>query len=199
MAKFITRFIFIIFISTKLYSSEKSETLNKNIKQFEKKYGPRAKNRLEGYYEFLNKIKTKPVDEQLRGINGFFNRFLYKKDIHNWNRSEYWANLREFIGAGAGDCEDYAIAKYFTLLQLGIPQTKLKITYSKLMDKRYKKMIPHMVLSYFEEPYSEPLILDNAIKEIIPLSKRADLHILSSPKIEKQISEKLEQLSFYKI
>ncbi len=199
MAKFITRFIFIIFISTKLYSSERSETLNKNIKQFEKKYGPRAKNRLESYYEFLNKIRTKPVEEQLRGINSFFNRFLYKKDIHNWNKSEYWANIREFIGTGAGDCEDYAIAKYFTLLQLGIPPKKLKISYSKLMDKRYNKMIPHMVLSYFDEAYAEPLILDNTVKEIIPLSKRGDLHILSNPKIEKQISKKLEQLVFYKI
>ncbi len=28
---------------------------------------------------------------------------------------------------GAGDCEDYSIAKYFTLRRLGIPSEKLRV------------------------------------------------------------------------
>ena len=33
------------------------------------------------------------------------------------------------MGTNAGDCEDYEIAKYFSLIKLGIPDSKLRITY----------------------------------------------------------------------
>ena len=42
-------------------------------------------------------------------------------------KKDYWATPIEFMGTGAGDCEDYAIAKYFSLINLGIPEDKLRI------------------------------------------------------------------------
>ena len=48
-----------------------------------------------------------------------------------WGQSDYWASRMESIGQNAGDCEDYVIAKFFTLIDLGIPQEKLYFTYVK--------------------------------------------------------------------
>ena len=200
MAKFIHYIILTMFLNMNLYGDEQPDILKlSSISQFEKKYGKRAKNRLESYYQILNKTKTKSTREQLININNFFNRFQYKKDQINWNKSEYWANIKEFIIKGSGDCEDYAIAKYFTLLRLGVPPYKLKITYSKLLNKRTKTKIPHMVLTYVDYPGSQALILDNTVKKILPFSKRNDLIIIKNPSIKKQISKKLDQLLIYKI
>ena len=72
---------------------------------------------------------------------------------------------------GAADCEDYAIAKYFSLRQLGVPSYKLRITYVKALRLNQA----HMVLTYYPSPGAEPLVLDNLIGEIRPASQRKDL------------------------
>jgi predicted transglutaminase-like cysteine proteinase len=77
----------------------------------------------------------------------------------------------EFLGRDKGDCEDYVIAKYFTLKQLGVDTKKLYLTYVKLV--KYKQA--HMVLTYFKKPRSIPLVLDNFNKKILPATKRRDL------------------------
>jgi amino acid transporter len=38
---------------------------------------------------------------------------------------DYWMTPKEFFIKGFGDCEDYAIAKYFTLLELGVKKESL--------------------------------------------------------------------------
>ena len=88
-----------------------------------------------------------------------------------WKQKDYWATRMEFIGKGAGDCEDFVIAKYFTLKQLGVPTTKLFFTYVKAV----KFQQAHMVLTYYETPKSIPLVLDNINFKILPATKRNDL------------------------
>ena len=68
----------------------------------------------------------------------------------------------------AGDCEDFAIAKYITLVAMGIPDYNLKVTYVMRLNR------PHMVL-YYAPPGSVPLVLDNIDKEIKPANRRQDL------------------------
>ena len=70
-----------------------------------------------------------------------------------------------------GDCEDFAIAKYFTLLDLGIDEHKLTLTYVKAL----KLNQAHMVLTYYPSPKAEPLVLDNLVEAILPSSERTDL------------------------
>ncbi len=72
---------------------------------------------------------------------------------------------------GAADCEDYAIAKYFSLRQLGVPSHKLRITYVKALRLNQA----HMVLTYYPSPGAEPLVLDNLIDAIRPAGQRNDL------------------------
>ncbi len=56
---------------------------------------------------------------QLRAVNGFFNQWPSREDISLYGTLEYWASPAEFINNRSGDCEDYAIAKYFGLKALG--------------------------------------------------------------------------------
>jgi predicted transglutaminase-like cysteine proteinase len=72
---------------------------------------------------------------------------------------------------GNGDCEDYAIAKYFTLLELNIPKEKL---YFAVVDIKGEKN-SHMVLLYLENKNSSPLVLDNLSFRVIPFTKRKKL------------------------
>ena len=83
----------------------------------------------------------------------------------------YWATPLEMLVSNGGDCEDFATAKYFTLRQLDIPDEKLRLVYVKSLKLKQ----PHMVLSYYAEPTTAPLILDNLIRTILFASQRTDL------------------------
>ena len=79
-----------------------------------------------------------------------------------WEKKDYWATPIETLSIGGGDCEDYAIAKYFTLKQLGVDESKLRLTYVKAIELNQA----HMVLTYFENKRAVPLVLDNLINNI---------------------------------
>jgi len=83
----------------------------------------------------------------------------------------------ETLGRGAGDCEDFAIAKYFALLLLGTPDEKLRLIYvqARLGGINSSVTQAHMVLAFYPAPDAEPLILDNLINDLQPASRRPDL------------------------
>ena len=78
------------------------------------------------------------------------------------------------LSSGGGDCEDFSIGKYFTLLALGVPTEKLKITYVKTRIWNPVNQA-HMVLTYYANPAAMPVVLDNLIPEIKPADQRPDL------------------------
>lgn len=88
-------------------------------------------------------------------------------------QEDYWATPKEFLITGFGDCEDYVIIKYFTLLKLGFDKNKLFFTTVK---EKYIGSY-HMVLSYFKKKGKSPLILDNLSFRILPLQARKDLEV----------------------
>lgn len=108
--------------------------------------------------------------EKLSLINERVNRDIkFIPDSDNWESRDYWASPIETLTKGAGDCEDYTLLKYFSLMISGVDQTKLKLLYGKT------NYSAHMVLVYYECSLCDPLILDNLIDEIIPLSARIDI------------------------
>ena len=119
------------------------------------------------------------VDEvaRLTAVNDFFNqRIRYAEDIEVWGVQDYWASPLEALSKGAGDCEDYAIAKYFSLLAVGMPVSKLRLVYVRAqIGGPQGALVAHMVLAYYAAPGAEPLILDNLITELRPASRRPDL------------------------
>lgn len=141
------------------------------LDQIGKEYGEYAKRRVTSWQNILKNDKNEPELKKLEVVNHFFNLLEYRSDIHQWGREDYWATPLEFLIAGGGDCEDYTVAKYFTLIELGVPDDKLLITYVKHLHLN----VAHMVLSYYPTPESTPLILDNYNKEILPADKRMDL------------------------
>lgn len=145
----------------------KSSTYDK----ISKKYGDAARKRVVGLNDLMIKLKDASEAEKLLKVNEFFNRLTWKPDSQVWGQKDYWATRMEFLGKGAGDCEDYVTAKYFTLKQLGVSTDKLYFTYVKAVE--YNEA--HMVLSYYETPKSIPLVLDNINPRIKIATKRRDL------------------------
>ncbi len=145
--------------------SEKAKT------RIHKKYGALTAKRISALLRLMNKLEKKSELTKLHEVNKFFNQFRYIADIKLWKKKDYWATRTEFIDKFAGDCEDYSIAKYFTLKQLKIADKKLFLTYSKSL--KYKTA--HMVVTYFKTKRSIPLILDNYNGQILPANKRKDL------------------------
>lgn len=162
-------FIIIIFLLFSTLSADfASESL---IDKVEKKYNKFAKNRFVALNKLLEKIKNEDVQTKLEKVNDFFNNVKYNSDQKIYGVSDYWATPIEFLARDEGDCEDYVIAKYFALEYLGVPTSKMFLSYVKVK----KSNEAHMVLSYFETPTSEPIVLDSLKKVILPASKRDDL------------------------
>ena len=146
-----------------------------NFEKIEKKYGEKAAKRVIVWDNMIESIKNEKEVVKLKTINDFFNQITYMSDEKVWKKKDYWASPFEFLGVGAGDCEDYAIAKYFALRAVGIEDEKLKITYVKLKSKNKNFEEAHMVLNYYHKPTSTPVVLDNVDKSLKLASKRDDL------------------------
>lgn len=145
------------------------------LNSFSKKYGDSAKKRVLIWDNLVQTSKNKKTLQKLKTVNDFFNKIRYKIDMQHWKKNDYWATPFEFMGTGAGDCEDYAIAKYFTLRKLGIPDKKMRIMYVKYLKSNTKFQQAHMVLTYYHKPNSTPVVLDNINKKLKLATKRKDL------------------------
>ncbi|HLD68915.1 MAG TPA: transglutaminase-like cysteine peptidase [Pseudomonas sp.] len=112
---------------------------------------------------------------KLEAVNAFINRsVLYASDQVIWGEHDYWATPAQTLERGVGDCEDFAIAKYFSLVRMGVPSEKLRLTFVKALQPG-KRGQAHMVLAYYANPGAQPLILDNRQAAIEPASRRPDL------------------------
>ena len=109
---------------------------------------------LQRWRGLVEDIAERNLDTQLRAVNTFFNRWPYKQDRALYGVREYWATPAEFM-ARAGDCEDFAIAKYFTLRALGYSEESLRIIV--LYDRI--RGVGHAVLAVMTD--DDILILDN--------------------------------------
>ncbi len=135
-------------------------------------YGNDAKVRAEKWKELLADSQSSSEWNKINKINYFFNQQIsYQEDQQLWGRKDYWASPVETIGRGKGDCEDYAIAKFFSLTAIGVSEKKLRLMYVRQLTVNQ----PHMVLIYFEKPNSIPLVLDNYNPKVLPANKRPDI------------------------
>ena len=138
------------------------------------RYGQRSADTVAAWRRMLEEAKELDELGRLQAVNTFFNRAVrFQDDIEVWNEKDYWASPLEFMGRGAGDCEDFSIAKYISLLNLGVPNEKMRMIYVRA--KVGGRAVAHMVLGYYASPEEEPLLLDNLIGSIRPASRRPDL------------------------
>lgn len=142
------------------------------------RFGPGPATLFADWRLMLAEVQSKSESEKLRRVNDFFNRRIaFDDDISIWGQPDYWATPLETMGSGRGDCEDFSIAKYFSLIDLGIPIAKLRLVYVKALQNGPNGPLlqAHMVLAYYASPSADPLVLDNLVGDIRPASRRTDL------------------------
>ncbi len=123
-------------------------------------------------------MQGQSIETKLNRVNDFFNqRIQFADDINTWGEQDYWATPLETMARRQGDCEDFSIAKYATLLLAGIELEKLQIIYVKARSGDYSstRSRAHMILAYYPTPGADPVVLDNLIDDIRPASQRDDL------------------------
>jgi predicted transglutaminase-like cysteine proteinase len=109
---------------------------------------------LKSWREVADATRGKPELEVLKTVNRYFNRWPYRVDRELYGVSEFWATPQEFMKR-SGDCEDYSIAKFFVLRDLGYANDKLRIV---ILKDRIRN-IGHAVLAVYA--LGDILILDS--------------------------------------
>jgi len=94
-----------------------------------RKYGAPAAIRVQQWRAIMASDKGRDDAAKLEPVNRFFNALPFVSDAQHWGTADYWATPLEFLQSHGGDCEDFAIAKYLTLRELGVPIELLRITY----------------------------------------------------------------------
>jgi len=146
------------------------------INQLGRTYGETARRRLTRWQQLMNGLADADEMTKLHEVNRFFNQVRFVSDAEHWHKEDYWATPVEFLVSNGGDCEDFSIAKYYTLRELGVPIEKMSIAYVKALELNQA----HMVLTYYEAPDRVPLVLDNLTPAIMTADQRRDLqHVYS--------------------
>jgi len=137
------------------------------------RFGPQAAERLHAWKRYARTRGGTPATERelLDEVNRILNRIAFVDDATHWGEDDYWATPAETVASNGADCEDYTIAKYFLLKELGVPISRLRMTYVKSL----KLNQAHMVLAYYARPDAEPLVLDNLEDSVRGASQRPDL------------------------
>jgi predicted transglutaminase-like cysteine proteinase len=142
--------------------------------QSAQRFGPQAVDGAQHLRELIQASAGLPETARLPAVNDFFNRrIVFVDDLDLWGQADYWASPLEMLGRGRGDCEDFAIGKYFALLAAGVPVHKMRLVYVRATVAG--QVIPHLVLAYYASPTADPLVLDNLTPELRTASQRPDL------------------------
>jgi predicted transglutaminase-like cysteine proteinase len=130
-----------------------------------------AHERIASWKKLISHFQNADHQQKLQAVNRFFNKMQFINDQDHWGKEDYWATPLQMLTTNGGDCEDYSIAKYFTLREMGVPAERMRLTYVKAI----KLNQAHMVLAYYPAPDATPLILDNLVTEIQTATSRSDL------------------------
>ncbi|MGQ0656316.1 MAG: transglutaminase-like cysteine peptidase [Betaproteobacteria bacterium] len=143
------------------------------VELYTQRFGGTVPRRIGEWKRFAERRRLAALGELelLAEVNRVLNRVQFVEDGAHWGEPDYWATPAEAVASNGADCEDFSIAKYFLLKELGVPAARLRMTYVKSL----KLNQAHMVLAYYARPDAEPLVLDNLEDGVRPASQRADL------------------------
>ena len=114
----------------------------------------------QAWQEMINSVRNQPDKDKMETVNKYLNESSYITDMVNWHQEDYWATINQFLGKD-GDCEDYAIAKYYSLKELGfkVDQMRIVIVHDNNLN------IAHAILAVYLK--DKIWILDNQVSHII--------------------------------
>ena len=113
----------------------------------------------------ISKIKALNLsrEQKIVAVNEFVNKSLtYVDDGQVWGLSDYWATPTQSLTRGTGDCEDYALAKYFSLQQLGFTDNDMRL----VILKDTRKNVLHAIL-VINNPNGGNYVLDNQNQSVM--------------------------------
>ncbi len=143
--------------------------------------GPTAREGVRELQALLGTIGRLDESRRAVAVNDFFNRRVaFAEDIDVWGVADHWSSPLETLHRGRGDCEDFAIGKYFVLRAAGVPARRLRLVYvrAEVAGRELSSgmsAVPHLVLAWYPADGAEPLVLDNLAAEVLPASRRTDL------------------------
>jgi predicted transglutaminase-like cysteine proteinase len=168
---FVLNITFFFILSVTLGQAGEFSLTNEAIAKITEEHGKYAGRRVKTWQDLINSGIYLSDAEKLEKVNQFFNRLKFVNDIDHWGKEDYWATPLQTLVTNGGDCEDFSIAKYFTLREMGVSDELMRLTYVKALELNQA----HMVLTYYPSQETEPLILDNLVDEIKPSDERDDL------------------------
>jgi predicted transglutaminase-like cysteine proteinase len=116
------------------------------------------------WQRILKQARDLPVFEKLKTVNAFFNKWPYRLDQDAYGTSDWWATPQEFLKL-SGDCEDFAITKYYALRELGFSADDMRIV---VLQDRIRG-IAHAILAVFVD--TDAYVLDNVSSVVFSHSK----------------------------
>ncbi|MEG2172935.1 MAG: transglutaminase-like cysteine peptidase [Desulfovibrionaceae bacterium] len=109
-------------------------------------------------------LEKMPPFERIKAVNSFWNKWPYRQDKDVYGKEDYWAAPYLFR-KNSGDCEDYCIAKYFTLREVGFTSEQMRIVI--VMEKI--RNIPHAIVVVYIN--NDAYILDNLTNSVLSHTK----------------------------
>jgi len=164
-----------ISISTTVHALEEDSALLRRLPAAVKITVPEAKARIARWQAFIQYVRQRSDAAKIAAVNDYFNRFHFVTDAVLWHQPDYWATPLQVVAVGGGDCEDLAVAKYFTLRILGIADERLRLIYVLNHDTPSGRPDPHMVLTYRATESADQLVLDILTNAIQSLAERKAL------------------------
>lgn len=155
----------------------------KMLQVMQTRYGDEGVAIFTAWKSLIKKNQRMTQITQVEAVNNFFNHHIqFREDIDLWQKNDYWATPLETLGRKAADGEDFSLAKYVTLLMMGIPANQMRMTYVKAQINDTQSHAPraHVVLAFYPELDITPLILDNLDLELLSADQRPDLQPIFS-------------------
>lgn len=76
----------------------------------------------------LDTLRGKPIADKAKAVDALIDKQItYVKDGDNYGKDEYWASPMETLSRQRGDCEDFAILKYYALRYLGVEPERMYV------------------------------------------------------------------------
>ena len=121
------------------------------------------------------------LDMRAAFVNIAINRSVaYALDSPTGAAGDAWSTPFETLARGAGDCEDFAIAKFYLLIASGAPREGVRLLYAIYRwPDQAARPLPHLV-TIAGWPRADPCVLDCIDPLLVPLSRRDDLEPLFS-------------------
>lgn len=179
LCKLLTRWVSVLLLAGGVFWGVNSApNFDRMLSSFSQRWGAANLERFNAWRELIASGAGGNDAERLKTVNEFFNRqIVFGEDSVIWGQADYWATPLETLGRGMGDCEDFVIAKYYSLQLVGVGADKLRLVYVRVRtgSTDATPSQAHMVLAYYARPDAEPLLLDNLIRDIRMASRRPDL------------------------